>query len=543
MTPRVFAYDTTLRDGTQGEGFALSVTEKIRVAHLLDELGIAYIEGGWPGSNPRDVAFFAAAAKERFQHARMTAFGSTRRAGISCDHDANLAALVAAEVPVVTIFGKSWRFQATDVLGISAEENLELIHDSVRWLTARVDEVIFDAEHFFDGAADDEAYAIAALQAAASAGAKFVVLCDTNGGTLPTQVGALVDRVRSQVDCAVGIHAHNDGEVAVANSLEAVRRGATMVQGTINGYGERCGNANLVSILPNLEIKMGFDVVGPERISRLTHVSRMVDELSNNVPLARQAFVGQSAFAHKGGVHVHAVMKDARAYEHIDPTRVGNARRVLMSDLSGRSNVVYKAREFGYELNPSDPATRTVLERIKQMENAGYAFEDAEASMKLLLAEAHGHRPHYFTIEEADVTTSLLQDGARHDADESHRTRAIMRVKIGDESVPMVQYGNGPVDALGRALEAVVVRAWPVVHEVRLVDYKVRIMDSGDGIGATVRVLIRASDGKQTWTTVGVSSNVIEASWRALVDLYEYKLMEEGIPGVASATHGAVFSA
>jgi 2-isopropylmalate synthase len=526
--PDVRLYDTTLRDGTQGEGFSLSVDEKIRVAHLLDELGVAWVEGGWPGSNPRDEAFFAAARRERFTRARLAAFGSTRRAGVRCDDDPILGKLLDAGVPVVTIFGKTWRFQATNVLGISAEENLELVHDTVRWLAARFDEVIFDAEHAFDGAADDLAYALDVLAAAADAGARCLTLCDTNGGSLPEAVAALVGHARARCPgVEIGIHAHNDGELAVANSLAAVRAGASVVQGTINGYGERCGNANLCSVLPALELKLGLHVVGRERLARLTHTARLVDELSNNAPINRQPWVGASAFAHKGGVHVHAVLKDARAYEHVDPAVVGNTRRVLVSDLSGRMNVVHKAKELGFELDPADARTRAVLERVKALENEGWSFEDAEASLALLVWEAHGDRRTWFSVEEADVQSVIVPPGGEVHA---ASTRAVVRVRLADALHPSVAWGNGPVDALGRAFREVVCAAYPHLGDVRLVDYKVRILDSRAGVGAGVRVAIRATNGAATWGTVGVSTNVVEASWRALLDLYEYELMRTSLP-------------
>lgn len=529
---RVALYDTTLRDGTQGEGFQLSVSEKIRVAHLLDELGVAYLEGGWPGSNPRDEGFFDAIRQERFRGLKVTAFGATRRKGITCAEDASLQALLRSEAPVLTIFGKAWDFQATDVLGVSTDENLELVHDTVAFLKARCDEVVFDAEHFFDGAAANPEYAFQVLQAATDAGADWLVLCDTNGGSLPHDVEALVARACG-LGPAVGIHAHNDAELAVANSLAAVRAGARMVQGTVNGYGERCGNANLVSILPTLELKMGFDVVGRERLTHLTHVSRMVDELSNNAPWTRQPYVGQSAFAHKGGVHVHAVMKTARSYEHVPPAAVGNDRRILISDLSGRMNLVHKAEELGLALDPKDPRTRDVLDRIKQLEHEGYRFEDADASLRLLMLESEGRRPRWFEVEEADVW-SVVAEPSVGDTVGHHRTRAVVTVRIGDERFPNVAHGNGPVDALGHALADVLGARWPVVRDVHLVDYKVRIMDSADGIGAKVRVLIRATDGVDTWGTVGVSTNVVEASWRAMVDVYEHKLSTAEIPALVA---------
>ncbi len=526
---RVRIYDTTLRDGTQGEGFQLSVAEKIRVAHILDELGVAYIEGGWPGSNPRDIAFFDQVKGESFANTRIAAFGSTRRAQHSCEKDDNLQKLLEASVPVVTIFGKSWSFQATEVLGITREQNLEIIVDSVRYLSERVDEVIFDAEHFFDGAAEDEEYAFAALKAAVEGGASCLTLCDTNGGTLPERVSELTAKAVRAFGIPVGIHTHNDAELAVANSLAAVRAGANLVQGTINGYGERCGNANLVAIIPSLELKMGVSCIGADKLQSLTRVAHTIDEISNNVPISRQAYVGRSAFAHKGGVHVNAVMKVASSYEHIEPEAVGNHRRVLVSDLSGRSNLAYKAEELGVELDPKHPSTIAVLERIKELENRGYQFEDAEASLSLLLAEARDERRQYFEVEEADVTT-ILVDAHEPNKISNVRTRAVVKLRFDAEyAEPIIAHGCGPVDALGTALHILLARAYPEVDTVRLVDYRVRIMDSSDGIAAAVRVLIRASDGKDTWGTVGVSTNVVEASWFAMVDAYEYKLSRSNV--------------
>ena len=524
---RVHIYDTTLRDGTQGEGVQLSVAEKIQVAHMLDEMGVGYIEGGWPGSNPRDEQFFELARKERFTRSKITAFGSTRRAGIPCEQDPSLRALLEAEVPAVTIFGKSSLFQAQEILRVSPEANLELIHDTVSFLKARVGEVIYDAEHFFDGAAEDESYAMRCLEAAAQAGADFLVLCDTNGGTMPWVVGELTQRVLARFGVPVGIHAHNDAELGVANSLDAVRHGATMVQGTINGYGERCGNGNLISVLPALELKMGCQCLEPGKLAELTRLAHTFDEIVNNQPLARQPYVGRSAFAHKAGVHVNAVMKNPASYEHIAPEAVGNHRRVLVSDLSGRSNLTYKAAEYGLQ-SEGGPSTAEVLDRIKQLENEGYQFEGAEASLKLLLAEARGERARYFQVLEADVNT-VLADALRPGEDNSVRTRAVLRVQFGDREASTVAHGNGPVDALGRALHRLLRGQYPEVGEVRLVDYKVRIMNSSDGTGAQVRVLIRATDGERTWGTVGVSTNVVEASWNAMVDSYEHKLIEAGV--------------
>lgn len=522
MEPSVHIYDTTLRDGTQGEGFELTVDEKIQVAEMLCAIGVSYIEGGWPGSNPRDVAFFERIRGRNLGNTRVAAFGSTRRRGIPCEADPSIQALLAAECSVVTIFGKAWKFHATGVLGISAEENLHLVHDTVRYLATRVDEVIFDAEHFFDGAADDDDYAFQVLEAAADAGARFLTLCDTNGGTMPYQVEGFVARAKSRFNVPIGIHTHNDCELAVANSIVAVRYGATMVQGTLNGYGERCGNANLCSVIPSLELKMNRRCVKPGSLSQLTRISRTIDAITNNEPIGRAAYVGRSAFAHKGGVHVNAVMKHASTYEHVEPETVGNQRRVLVSDLSGRSNVRYKAAELGVEAGGEGWA-RDVLQRVKSMESRGWQFEGAEASLMLLMREASGQRPRFFEVQEATVSTKIHVDGGEDKAS------AWVRVKMGQREVQYGAVGNGPVDALAAALMEILEGPYPVLRNVRLTDYKVRILDSGSGCAATVRVLIRATDGVNTWGTVGVSTNVVEASWHALVDAFDHKLIEAGV--------------
>lgn len=524
----VHIYDTTLRDGTQGESVQLSVSEKIQVAHMLDALGVSYIEGGWPGSNPRDEGFFTEAKRERFTHSKLAAFGSTRRAGTPCDQDPSLNALIAAEVPVVTIFGKSSVFQATEILRISPEQNLELIYETVQWLKTRVDEVVYDAEHFFDGAAENHDYTMKCLAAAAEGGADFLTLCDTNGGTMPWDVHRLTAEVLERFGRPVGIHSHNDAELGVANALEAVRAGATMVQGTINGYGERCGNGNIISVIPALELKMGKQALLPGKLQELTRLSHSFDEIVNNVPHARQAYVGRSAFAHKAGVHVNAVMKNPASYEHIAPEAVGNARRVLVSDLSGRSNLQFKAEEFGLTLDDS-AGTRDALERIKALENEGYQFEEAEASLRLLLAEARGERQRYFRVLEADVN-AVLVDALRPEEARTANTRAVLRLAFGDREASTVAHGNGPVNALGTAMHRLLREHYPQVAEVRLSDYKVRIVDTSDGTAAAVRVLIRATDGQRSWGTVGVSRNVVEASWAAMVDSYEYLLLLNDVP-------------
>jgi 2-isopropylmalate synthase len=516
----VLIYDTTLRDGTQGEGFQLSVREKLAVAELLDELGVAHIEGGWPGSNPRDEAFFREARALRLQRARLTAFGATRRAKMSCDADPSIQALLASETPTVTVFGKTWTFHATHALGITPEQNLEIIADTVAYLRSRCDEVIFDAEHFFDGWADDADYALAALRAAADAGAHWVVLCDTNGGTLTRVISEVVARVARELPCPIGIHTHNDAELAVANSLAAVDAGATMVQGTINGHGERCGNANLISIIPGLELKMGRRCLPEGGLRTLTHVSRALDEITNQVPWTGRPYVGASAFAHKGGVHVSAVLKDARTYEHITPETVGNERRILISDLSGRANIDAKLAQHGLDANADEAGARAILARVKDLEAKGYQFEGAEASFRLLVDEALGRRKHHFDLDDLDVTVSL--NGA---AGTPATAVARLRVRVDGDVREGAAIGNGPVDALDHALRALVQKAYPVLEGVRLVDYKVRILASSEGTEAVVRVLIQSTDGHDYWGTVGVSTNIIEASWLALADSFEYKLL------------------
>lgn len=544
----VVLYDTTLRDGTQGESVQLSVPDKLTIAQLIDDLGVSYIEGGWPGSNPRDEAFFEAARRLKLRHAKVTAFGSTRRSGIKCEQDANLQALLRSGVECVTIFGKCWGFQASVALRISPEENLELIADSVRYLKQRTAEVVFDGEHFFDGYKDDPAYALRCLQAAIEGGADYLALCDTNGGALPHEVeNAVADVVSGRwisggkgplggIRC--GIHTHNDSELAVANSLAAVRAGARMVQGTVNGYGERCGNANLISIVPILQLKLGIPCVSPEQLKQLRHVARSVDEVSNRTPWTSQPFVGQSAFAHKGGVHVDAVKKDSRTYEHIDPELVGNHRRILLSDLSGRSNLELKAKELGLELDPKAPGTRAILEKLKQLEADGYQFESAGASFKLLVLECLGKRPEYFSLRDLEVQIAL-GDGAGSDVIDN-ATRVRIEIGVDGEVAYTSARGAGPVHAMDVGLRSLIDRFYPQLASVRLVDYKVRVLASGEGTGSVVRVLLQSSDGEEVWGTVGVSPNIIQASWSAMVDALVYKLVKDQIqPFQAPARHSS----
>jgi len=518
---RIHIYDTTLRDGTQAEGVAFQLEDKIRIAHKLDELGVHYLEGGWPGSNPKDIAFFERIRQESLQQIKVAAFGSTRRAKVRVEEDHNLRTLVEARPDVVTIFGKTWDFHVAEALRISLEENLELIYDSVRYLKERMPEVIYDAEHFFDGYRTNPEYALKTIQAAAQAGADCIVLCDTNGGTLPQQLPPVMAAVRQVVTTALGIHAHNDSECAVANSLVAVDCGAVHVQGTVNGFGERCGNANLCSILPALQLKMGHEVVGAEALRGLRVASRYVYELANLVPAKHQPYVGNSAFAHKGGVHVSAMARHPETYEHIRPERVGNVSRVLVSDLAGRSNILAKAAEWHIDIDSKNPATQLILEQIKELEHKGFQFEGAEASFELLMRRALGGLPEFFT-----VTGFRVIDYQDREGDMAH-SEATIRVLVEGREEHTAAFGNGPVNALDQALRKALLRFYPQIEEVRLLDYKVRVLPSGEGTGSQIRVLIESGDATGRWDTVGVSSNIIEASYHALVDALQYKLFKD----------------
>jgi len=517
MTMRVWIYDTTLRDGTQGEGVAFSVEDKLMIARKLDELGVDYVEGGWPGSNVKDAEFFARAHSLGLNHARLAAFGSTCHPRHRVEEDPNLAALLEAETSVLTIFGKTWDLHVTKALGVSLEKNLQLISASVSYLKSRGREVIYDAEHFFDGFHANPSYALETLLAAERGGADWIVLCDTNGGTLTSRVSDVVGRVTRVLKTQIGVHAHNDSDLAVANSLAAVESGATQVQGTINGYGERCGNANLCSVIPSLELKLGHETIGRERLSTLTHVSRFVAELANLPHPSRLPFVGKSAFAHKGGIHVSAVMRDPSTYEHIEPERTGNSRRVLVSDLSGKSNILYKAAEMGIDVSASDGKLQRVVERIKQLEHYGFQFEAADGSFRLLLEEAVGAFHTFFTLEGYRVTT-------KRDSAGELKAEATVRVGLNGEVREATSEGCGPVHALDRALRQSLSSAFECLGEVQLTDYKVRVLDADKATAAKVRVLIQSRDEHESWSTVGVSDNVIEASWQALVDSVNYKL-------------------
>lgn len=517
MSREILLYDTTLRDGTQGEEVSLSAEDKLRIARKLDEMGIHYVEGGWPGSNPKDARFFEMSRGCAFRTTRLAAFGSTRRPFIKPEEDPNLLALLETGVKTVTLFGKSWDLHATEIIGASLDENCAMIRDSVGYLKSKGREIVYDAEHFFDGYKANPPYALRSLQAAMEAGADFIVLCDTNGGTLPHELSAIVARVMEGIDRPAGIHAHNDCGLALANSLAAVQAGVTMVQGTINGYGERCGNADLTAVIGNLQLKMGYRCIPPEKIMRLTELSRYVSEVANMPPVNQRPFVGKSAFAHKGGVHVSAILKDPKAYEHIDPEEVGNRRRVLVSDLSGKSNIEYKAREMGIKLGSNGFGSDKIVQEIKKMEDQGYQFDAAEGSLELLMKKATGQFEEPFRLESFRVTIEKNGSGLC-------TSQVMIKISVGDEHEITAAEGDGPVNALDNALRKALHKFYPQVSEMGLVDFKVRVIDGSDGTAAKVRVQIESRDLKEIWSTLGVSENIIEASWQALVDSVQYKL-------------------
>ena len=517
----IVLYDTTLRDGAQREGLCFSVDDKLKIARLLDRLGIAYIEGGWPGSNPKDAAFFERVLQLPLNHAVVTAFGATRRAGLAVEEDPNLQALLAANTKAVAVFGKSWTLHVERVLNTTVEENLRMISDSVRYLKAQGKEVIYDAEHFFDGYRADAGYALETLAAAADAGADAVVLCDTNGGSLPTAVRAATKRARQSIRVPLGIHAHNDADLALANTLAAVEEGAVHVQGSVNGYGERCGNANLCSIIPALALKMDHDCISDEQLRELTEVAHTVSELANLRLDPYLPYVGASAFAHKGGTHVNALIKCEKSYQHIDPGRVGNRNRVVVSELSGKSNIAYKAKECGLELENGGIETEQILASIKDLENRGFQFEGAEGSVELLMRRAQpGYEPP-FALLDFHV---LVRGGG----DGGMAAEAAVKVQVGDQVIHTAADGNGPVNALDAAIRKALLPAYPCLDIVHLTDYKVRILDSQSGTAAQTRVLLTCADGHCSWSTVGCSANIIEASWIALADALEYGLSVVG---------------
>lgn len=518
---KIFTFDTTLRDGTQGEAVSFSMEDKLLIAEKLDALGIDYIEGGWPGSNPKDRAFFERAKELKLKHARLTAFGSTRLAKNSVETDSNVAELLGAQTPVISIFGKSWDFHVHRALGITEEQNLKLIGETVAYLKAHGREVVYDAEHFFDGYLANPAFAFRTLEAAKEAGADVLCLCDTNGGTLPHKLGEIVADVRARFDGVIGIHCHNDAEVAVANTLVAVEAGATHVQGCMNGYGERCGNANMVSILANLELKLGHTTIGPEKLEQLTGVAHYVAELANLPLRSDQAYVGPSAFAHKGGIHVSAVMKDAATYEHVRPEVVGNRQRVLLSDLSGRSNVSYKLDQMDLKEELTGTATQELLNRIKLMEHEGYDFEAAEGTFELLVRQAAHPEFRPFDVVSYQVSTRL----ERGSGDGETVTSANVTLLAGKDEHSFTATGSGPVHALDICLRQCLAPIYPAITAVRLVDYKVRVLGIRGGTESKVRVLVEWTDGENSWSTVGVSDNVIDASWHALTDALRLEMI------------------
>ncbi len=519
MSNAVKIYDTTLRDGTQGEGISFSVTDKLLIAQKLDDFGVDYIEGGFPGSNPRDISFFAEAKKLKLKHARLAAFGATRRAGAKASEDPQLRTLLESEMPVLTIVGKTWLMHVHEILRTTPEENLAMIEDSVRYLVSQGREVIYDAEHFFDGYLDNPDYALRTLEAAARGGASNLTLCETNGGKLVPEVtrivGAAVERFGGD---KVGVHCHNDSGLGVAVSLAGIDAGATLVQGTINGYGERVGNANLVTILPNLLLKMGRTAHCAPHLAEIRDLSLFFDELANLRPDPKAPFVGQSAFAHKGGLHANAAQKVARSYEHIDPALVGNRTRVLVSDMAGRSSLALKAREMGLELDEKRPEMKGLVEELKDREFRGYEYEAADASFKLLVAKCLGRQKTFFEVENYRVIIERHNDQLW--------AEATVKLRVNGEPVHTVAEESGPIGALDKALRLALAKAFPQLGEMTLRDYKVRILESNRGAGSRTRVLIESGDGVRIWGTVGVSDNIIDASWEALRESVEFKLMQ-----------------
>lgn len=521
MSGKVIIYDTTLRDGAQTEGVSFSLEDKVRIALKLDELGVDYIEGGWPASNPKDMLFFKKIKDYKLAHAQISAFGSTCNPRRGIDEDLNIKGLLEAETPVVTIFGKSWDLHVRDALGIELKQNLDLITQSVAYLKARIPLIIYDAEHFFDGYKKNPVYALETLLAAQEGGTDCIVLCDTNGGTMPYEIEEIISIVQGKVEIPLGIHTHNDSEFAVANSIIALRMGIRHVQGTINGYGERCGNANLCSIIPNAQIKMGLKCISPDQLKKLRETSRFVSEIANLKHWEHQPYVGDSAFAHKGGIHVSAILKNKLTYEHIDPEKVGNHQRILISELSGRSNVLAKAAEFNIDLTADRPEIKRVVHELKELEHEGFQFEGAEGSFELLMRKALGTYNKFFDLVGFRVIVE------KREGDIQTRSEATIKVKVKGIIEHTASDGNGPVNALDNALRKALEEFYPDLKSVNLIDYKVRILEGKAGTAAKTRVLIESADDGNKWGTVGVSDNIIEASWQALVDSIEFKLLKD----------------
>ena len=521
MSNLLVVYDTTLRDGSQSEGISFSANDKINIAKRLDKFGVNYIEGGWPGSNPKDMEFFNIAKTMEWQNAKIAAFGSTRRVKAKVSEDENISLLLKADTPVVTIFGKSWDLHVIEGLRATLEQNLEIIKDSISYLKDNKKEVIYDAEHFFDGYIENPEYALKTLQTAAQAGADCLVLCDTNGGTLPSKCAEIIKTVQNMnLDIPLGIHAHNDSDLAVANSLLAIEHNVCHVQGTINGYGERCGNANLCSVIANAGLKSSIDISPKLDLKSLTKISRYVSEIANLPHREEAPFVGNSAFAHKGGIHVSAILRNRKTYEHIEPELVGNHQRVLVSDQSGQSNVLVKAKEMGLDLSSNREEVLAIVQKLKELEHLGYQFEGADGSFEVLVQKSTGNFKDFFTLDSARVTIDKRENDALY-------SEAIMKLHVGNEQEHTAAEGHGPVDALDKALRKALEKFYPSLIKLKLVDYKVRVLDSDKATAAKVRVLIESTDEQDVWGTVGVSENIIEASWQALVDSISYKLMKD----------------
>jgi 2-isopropylmalate synthase len=518
---KIEIYDTTLRDGAQSEDVSFSVEDKLRITEKLDELGIHYIEGGYPGSNPRDIEYFRKAAKLKLRNSRLAAFGSTHRPKKKASKDETLKALVGAKTPVVTIFGKTWDFHVKEALKVPLSENLDIIHDSVAFLKKHVEKVFFDAEHFFDGYKRNPAYALKCLEAAEAAGADCLVLCDTNGGCTPTDIRDIVRKIKKSLNSSYGIHVHNDSDCAVANSIVSVEEGVTQVQGTINGLGERCGNANLISIIPNIQVKMGMKCIAADQLSKLRDVSRFVNEIANIRHFKRQPYTGDSAFAHKAGMHVSAIRKSPETYEHIRPDIVGNSQRILISDLAGRANILRKAEEFGIRLSIDSAQLQDIITQLKELESQGFQFEGAEASFELLMKKELGLHKRFFDLVGFRVIIEKRKEG------EESLSEATIMVKVSGHIEHTAATGHGPVNALDNALRKALEKFYPALRDVKLLDYKVRVLTTGKGTTAKVRVLVESGDRDSRWGTVGVSENIIEASYQALVDSIEYKLLKE----------------
>jgi 2-isopropylmalate synthase len=531
-TSQVYLYDTTLRDGAQQEGISLSVEDKLKIARLLDKLGFHFIEGGWPGANPKDAQFFERLKQDPLQSARVVAFCSTRRPSLKASEERMFDPILLSGAQWITLFGKSWDLQVIEGLQTTLQENLAMIEDSIAFLTQQDRHVIYDAEHWFDGYKSNPVYALKTIDTAIAAGAEWVVLCDTNGGTLPHEMAAIVTDVRQHIQTLqsahpsirLGIHTHNDSGMAVANSVIAVQHGVEMVQGTVNGYGERCGNANLCTVIPNLQIKLGYACLESAQLTELTPASRLVSEIVNLAPNEHAPFVGASAFAHKGGIHVSAVQRNPLTYEHIDPTALGNKRRIVVSEQSGISNVLEKANHFGFWLEKTDPASRQILQQLKQLESEGYQFEAAEASFELLIREALNQRPIFFELKGFDIYCRGQQKSSS-DLLSSSAT-ATVKVAVKDQEMLTAAEGNGPISALDAALRKALVGFYPVIADFQLTDYKVRILDGRGGTSAKTRVLVESSNGRERWATVGVSANIIEASYQAVAQGIEYGLLQ-----------------